>query len=110
MTNFVNNSDFKVKDEKEYLFFDRYANEITPKNEKEKIYAKVLVSNGGKVYYIKTYQNSPFDPLGAYAKRESYLETKMSRVSKNTFDFYMMYLKTNNSIYMTKAQRNFIND
>jgi len=37
-----------------------------------------------------------------------YLDTKMRRVSKTTFDYYMIYLKTKNSIYLTRAQRSFL--
>jgi hypothetical protein len=48
--------------------------------------------------------------MGPYSRRGRTLDTKMKRVSKNTFDFYMTYLKTNNSIYLTKAQRGFLND
>lgn len=106
--NYVDQSDFKVADDKEEMLFNR--NGVKTTNTKEKIYTKVIANNDALSYYIKTYQNSPFDPLGSYAKRENYVETKFKKVSKNTFDFYMMYLKTNNSIYMTRAQRSFIND
>lgn len=71
----------------------------------EKVYAKVVSNHGVPAYYIKTYNNELFDPLGTYAKREYVLETKFRRVDKNTFDFYMVYLATNKSIYFTKAQR-----
>ena len=61
-------------------------------------------------YFVRTHQNVPLDPLGPYSKRERNLDTKMTRVSKNTFDFYVTYLKTNNSIYLTKATRGVMND
>lgn len=75
-------------------------------------YAKTLenTSSGNFTYFIRIYQSVPFDPMGPYGKRERTLDTQMKRVSKNTFDFYMTYLKTNNSIYLTKAQRGFLND
>ena len=92
------------------IYFDKNAVSIEQVNNK-KIYAKVVYKNGNEnSFHIRTFQNVPYDPIGPYGKRESYIETKMKRVSKNTFDFYMMYLKTNNSIYMTKAQRGFLND
>ncbi len=62
------------------------------------------------VYFVRTHQNIPLDPLGPYGKRDRNLDTKMTRVSKNTFDFYVTYLKTNNSIYLTKATRGVMND
>lgn len=61
-------------------------------------------------YYICTYQGIPLDPTGPYGRRERALDTKMKRVSKNTFDLYLTYLKTNNSIYLVKAQRGLLND
>ena len=48
--------------------------------------------------------------MGTYAKREQYVESKLQNVSKATFDFYMMYLKTKNTIYMTRARRGLTND
>ena len=80
---------------------------------KEKKYAKILGKEGkeGKdVYFIRTHLNVPYDPSGPYGRRENYVETKMKKVSKNTFDFYMMYLKTNNSLYLTRSSRGFLND
>lgn len=106
---FVNQSNFKVTEDREELIFNRYGVKLQP-GSREKIYTKIIVNNGALSYYIKTHQNSPFDPLGSYARRENNIETKFQKVSKNTFDFYTMYLKTNNSIYMTRAQRSFIND
>ena len=79
-------------------------------NSKEMSYARKTTTENTKKYYIKTHKNIPYDPWGMYAHRESYLETKFKSVSKDTFDYYMMYLKTRNSIYMTRSQRSFIND
>ena len=92
------------------MYFDRNASNI--KNvTNQKIYAKVTyVDDRESQFHIRTFQNTPYDPLGPYGKRENYIDTTLKRVSKNTFDFYMMYLKTNNSIYMTKAQRGYLND
>ena len=74
-------------------------------------YAKLIQNDHGKVsYQIRIYQSAPFDPMGPYGRRERNLDTQLKRVSKNTFDFYVTYLKTNNSIYLTKAQRGFLND
>ena len=77
---------------------------------KENKYAKILGKEGKDIYYIRTHLNVPYDPMGPYGHRENYIETKLKKVSKNTFDFYMMYLKTNNSIYLTRASRGFLND
>lgn len=74
-------------------------------------YAKIVQrTEGSDSYYIRIYQSTPFDPMGPYGRRERTLDTQLKKVSKNTFDFYVTYLKTNNSIYLTKASRGFLND
>jgi hypothetical protein len=76
-------------------------------------YAKIIQTNASdskENYYIRVHQGALFDPSGPYGKRDRVLDTQMKRVSKNTFDMYVTYLKTNNSIYLTKAQRGFLND
>jgi hypothetical protein len=87
--------------------------EATKVKNKEKVYASQVsvVKNKNELYYIRVHQNSPFDPMGTYSKRNSaWVETKMEQVSKTTFDFYMMYLRTKNSLYMTRARRGLTND
>jgi hypothetical protein len=105
---YVNDSKPLPQKQMKTLLFDKLGTETS--NQKERNFAKVVVDGDSESYYIRTYQNMPYDPLGAYSRREIYADTKMHKVSKNTFDFYIMYLKSNNSIYMTKAQRGFIND
>ena len=77
---------------------------------KENKYAKMVGTGSKDSYFIRTHLNVPYDPLGPYGHRENYIETNLKKVSKNTFDFYVMYLKTNNSLYLTRASRGFLND
>ncbi len=105
-------------------YIDKYRSNINPQSEEhnfnknaqkidnplEKSYAKIIEKNNNTSYYIRVHQSVPLDPMGAYGKRDKFIETKMKPTSKATFDFYMMYLKTKNSIYMTKARRGFTND
>lgn len=79
-------------------------------NTKEKVFAKIVSSKGNDSYLIATYKNEIYDPIGLNSNREKYLETKLKTVSKDTFDFYLIYLQTNNSIYLTRANRRFINE
>jgi hypothetical protein len=102
-------------DTKEITLFGRTGEELGKESahNKRSHFAKVVkntVASTSPTYYIKIYQSTPFDPMGPYGRRERNLDTEMRKVSKNTFDFYMTYLKTNNSIYLTKAQRGFLND
>lgn len=81
---------------------------------KEKIFARyteIVLSKGDKQkrYFIMTHNNVPYDPLGIDSHRERNLRTELKTVSKQTFDYYLLYLKTRNILYMTRAQRSFIN-
>tara|TARA_B100001939_G_scaffold310106_1_gene291770 strand:+ start:485 stop:814 length:330 start_codon:yes stop_codon:yes gene_type:complete len=96
-----------VKPKKEHIYINKNGKVIA--NDRDKVYAQVLVENNRETHYIVTYQNSPLDPMGRYQKRQAYLETKMTRVAKKTFDFYVTYLQTNNSIYLTRTNRSYQN-
>lgn len=103
---------FLPQDEKAVFLFGKTGS-ILEDDERHKLphYAKIVQTSEGKEsYYIRTYQSAPFDPMGPYGRRERNLDTTVKRVSRNTFDLYVTYLKTNNSIYLTKAQRGFLND
>ncbi len=109
---YVNDSFIEDQVNKVQLF-DRTGNELDDeKKHKVPTYAKIVTNEdkGRTNYYILIYQSTPMDPQGPYGRRERALDTKLQRVSKGTFDFYLTYLKTNNSIYLTKAQRGFLND
>ena len=57
-----------------------------------------------KGYFLSAHR-SPANPK----KRQAYLETKMTKVAKKTFDYYITYLQTNNSIYLTRTNRSYQN-
>lgn len=61
-----------------------------------------------KVFYITTYNNILYDPMGPDGHRKN-INLTLKDVDQQTFDYYIMYLKTKNSLYMTRAQRSFIN-
>ena len=92
---------------KEYVYINKSGNVIA--NDRDKVYAQVLVEGERETYSIITYQNAPLDPMGRYQKRQAYLETKMTKVAKKTFDYYITYLQTNNSIYLTRTNRSYQN-
>ena len=82
-------------------------------NDEKKAFAKTLIidlgDNRQTKYFVRTHNNVPYDPNGPYSHRETYLRTELKTVSKDTFENYTTYLKTKNQLYMTKAQRSFIN-
>lgn len=103
---------FNHVDDRTVMLFGKTGN-VLEDDQKHKAphYAKVVQrTKGADSYYIRIYQSTPFDPMGPYGRRERTLDTQLKKVSKNTFDFYVTYLKTNNSIYLTKASRGFLND
>ena len=103
---------FLPQDNKTTFLFGK-TGEVLDKDEQHKLphYAKMVqTSEGTESYFIRIYQSTPFDPMGPYGRRERNLDTQIKKVSRSTFDFYVTYLKTNNSIYLTKASRGFLND
>lgn len=83
-------------------------------NSKDKAFAKeslIPLATGGmqQKWFITTHNNVPYDPHGIDSHRESKLTTRLKSVSKTTFDYYILYLKTRNLLYMTRTQRSFIN-
>ena len=100
---YVNDSSEIDKQELSEEWFNKDGKEISGEN--ERFYAKTITKNGSESYYIRVFNNSPFDPIGIYGRRERDMGIELKKVSKNTFDFYMMYLTTKNGLYMTRAQR-----
>tara|TARA_Y100000361_G_scaffold56714_1_gene49533 strand:- start:2440 stop:2766 length:327 start_codon:yes stop_codon:yes gene_type:complete len=91
--------------------YEQFGNAGNPVvNDKEKVYAEKVTSPQGVVYKVATHDNVPFNPTGMYSARKDHIELRMKKVKKETFDFYMLFLKTNNSLYYTKAQRSYLND
>lgn len=83
-------------------------------DESERVFAKTIITNIGEgilqtKYAILTFNNQPYDPYGADSHRESNLRLEYKPVSQQTHNYYISYLKTKNSLYMTRAQRSFIN-
>lgn len=112
-TKFISDPDqYDPYDEQEYEQFFNKNGELKSE-QKEGFFAKVVEKIIGNraltAYYIRVHDSTLFDPTGTNSFRVKYLDTKMRKVSKATFDFYMIYLKTKNSIYLTRAQRSFLN-
>jgi hypothetical protein len=80
----------------------------------DKVFAQKLEIDVGQdqkqtKYLIATHNNVPYDPKGIDSHRESKLDIKLKPVSKGTFFYYTLYLKTRNPLYMTRTQRSYIN-
>lgn len=84
------------------------------KDDKQRVWAKNVVIDLGQdqfqhQFFIRTYNNIPLDPMGPEAGRDIWRRTELKSVSQKTFDYYVLYLKSKNGLYMTRAQRSFIN-
>ena len=88
--------------------FDRLGNPTL--TDRETVYAKRRIVNETEAYLVATHQDIPFNPRGTPASIEDYVNIRLKKTSQETFNFYMLFLKTNNSLYLTKAQRRFLND
>lgn len=103
-----NNTGFLSCSEPERINFNRYGDKMDDESI-SMAFAYILQSdNHGNVYYIVTHNGAPYDPLSANRKLPA-SEYKYRKVNRDAFDFYMMYLKTNNKVYFIKANREYIN-
>jgi len=81
---------------------------------KDRVFAKfnrIDLGSGDvqKKFFVLTYNNMLYDPNGTDSHREATLNLQLKPVSQETFDYYNLYLKSKNALYMTRAQRSFIN-
>jgi hypothetical protein len=91
--------------------FEIYINKLgrPVQEESEQIFAQTSTTGSQSKYAILILNNQPYDPYGIDSHRESKLNLKLKQVSLSTYNYYVSYLKTKNSLYMTRAQRSFIN-
>lgn len=94
------------------VFYDKNGKEV----EKEKdcvaqvFYQTTANKQDHRKYFLYTLNGSIYDPLGMDANKKKNMNFMLKPVSREVFDYYLMYLNTKNSLYLTRAQRSFIND
>lgn len=105
---------YSTKDDKKQTEFKQYNSygETTTVDD-ERIYAEykaiTLSGNVQKKFFVLTSNGSLFDPRGTDSHRINTIRTELKSTSKQTFDYYLQYLKTKNNLYMRRAERSFIN-
>lgn len=105
---FVNEGTF-VEDKKQITIkLNKNGQEV--EGDKEKAFAKAIVGEGRTLYYVRFYAGILYDPIGVYSNRDFWVDTTFRAVDKNTYDFYTLYLQTNNQVYLSRAQRGAINE
>lgn len=73
------------------------------------VFAEKVEGSQQILFSVLTHNNNLYDPLGADSNRESNLNLVLRRTNEDAFKAYIKYLKTNSRIYITKAQRSFLN-
>tara|TARA_R110002020_G_scaffold271671_5_gene486869 strand:- start:1314 stop:1634 length:321 start_codon:yes stop_codon:yes gene_type:complete len=97
-------SEFTNAEETTYTFYDKDGSIITENVELSCAYIAKL--KGAETHYIKTLRGMLFDPQGMDGGKLNSLASKFSKVKKETFDFYVDYLKTKEKNYYSWAERN----
>lgn len=79
----------------------------------EKIFATMITQNhinpAQTKYGILVLNNQAYDPYGIDSHRESNLNLQLKQVDQRTYNYYVSYLQTKNKLYLTRAQRSYIN-
>lgn len=103
---------YSVKDDKRGSDSSRYNSVGQSATEEEKVYAEYKSINLGdrvqKKFYVLTSNGNLFDPRGIDSHRRN-LRQELKVTSKQTFDYYIQYLKTKNTLFLRRAERSFIN-
>jgi hypothetical protein len=107
-TDFITDGNLPKQDEQDIISFNKDGKEVS--NENEIVFAKIILQDKTDYYYVRMQEDGMIcDPLKARIRSKRTDIVKMKKVTKDIFDFYMMYLNTKNNIYIVRAQRGFIN-
>lgn len=105
---------YSTKDDKKQSdnkCYNAYGETVLTEN--EKVYAQykaiTLSDKVQKKFFVLTSNGSLFDPRGTDSHRTNTISTELKSTSKQTFDYYLQYLKTKNTLFMRRAERSFIN-
>ena len=89
------------------LWFDKDGKQSS--NDKQVFFGKIVSDDNTDTHYVRMEANGMIsDPLKDRIRSTRTDLVKWKKVKKSIFDFYMVYLNTKNPIYLTKAQRGFI--
>jgi len=100
---FVDDAAFVAEDEKIVINLGKTGQQT--ESDKEKVFARAIIERGKTLYNILFYAGTVYDPIGTHSNREFYVDSKFRSVNKTAYDFYTLYLQTNNPTYLTRAQR-----
>jgi len=96
-------SEFTNAEQTSYVFYGKNGNIVTESVETSCAYIATLKEK--ESYYIKTLRGLLFDPQGIDAAKVNSIAAKFSKVKKETFDFYIDYLRTKEKNFYSWAER-----
>jgi hypothetical protein len=109
---FVDNSDDLEAAEKKNIDLQQFNKQgmLIIEDDKQKVFAEQkIVHIDDKTIQtscsVLIFRNRVYDPYGVDSNREKTLKLQLKKVNQETFDYYIKYLQTRNSLYMTLAQR-----
>jgi len=96
-------SEFIKPSARDYVFYDK--NGDLEGDETSETCAFSIVMAEKETYYIKFFRGVIFDPSGMDSGKINAINIEFKKVEKNTFDFYVQYLKTKKRNKLTWAER-----
>ena len=101
----VSNLNLPDKEETEIEYYDKYGNTAQEKVAVVKVtHTKQGDKTIGKRYYVKFFRGELVDPHSIDYNKKTKMFT-FKKVSEKTYNQYMKYLKTKNTLYFTRSRR-----
>ena len=89
----------------EYIF---YGPDLEKEYSRDTAFAYIAEVNDKKTYHVKFFRGRLLDPFGIDASKSQDMFAEYKKVAKNTFKFYVDYLKTRRRNNLTWAERSHI--
>ncbi len=81
--------------------------------EKETVYAKCqqifLKDTTQNQFYVLVANGNLLDPRGTDSHRINTLKKELRKTNKQTFEYYLKYLRSKNTLFLRRAERSYIN-
>lgn len=99
-------SEFFEQEQFDYTYYNSDGSES--QEDEDNSCAYLAKSKKVEKYYVKFFRGRVIDPYGMDSGKLKSSMTEYKKVQKNTFKFYVEYLKTRKSSYLSWAERSVI--
>jgi len=96
-------ADFLEEKSESRIYYNRTGDLV---DTEPKAYAYTHTSEGRETNYVRFYRGQFLDPYGLDDRKRPMASFK--KTNEKTFNSYVSYLKTKNSVYLTRANRSHI--